>query len=101
MIGYCDANESQHHVTQLHKLLFTLLASCVIGGVQTAVVVVNFSGFPLDKAVEYARVRNPLLINDLNMQYFIQDRYSWNTQTDTPLLQFSLTLHNSWINFQC
>ncbi|KAL4005432.1 hypothetical protein ACER0C_005145 [Sarotherodon galilaeus] len=31
-------------------------------------------GFPLDKAVEYARLRNPLLINDLNMQYFIQDR---------------------------
>ncbi|KAM6937550.1 inositol hexakisphosphate and diphosphoinositol-pentakisphosphate kinase 1-like [Xenentodon cancila] len=31
-------------------------------------------GFPLDKAVEYANLRNPLLINDLNMQYFIQDR---------------------------
>ncbi|XP_044048643.1 inositol hexakisphosphate and diphosphoinositol-pentakisphosphate kinase 2 isoform X3 [Siniperca chuatsi] len=31
-------------------------------------------GFPLDKAVEYAKLRNPLLINDLNMQYFIQDR---------------------------
>ncbi|KAL0967932.1 hypothetical protein UPYG_G00260030 [Umbra pygmaea] len=30
--------------------------------------------FPLDKAVEYAKLRNPLLINDLNMQYFIQDR---------------------------
>uniref|UniRef100_A0A8C9VJT9 Inositol hexakisphosphate and diphosphoinositol-pentakisphosphate kinase n=1 Tax=Scleropages formosus TaxID=113540 RepID=A0A8C9VJT9_SCLFO len=31
-------------------------------------------GFPLDKAVSYAKLRNPLLINDLNMQYFIQDR---------------------------
>lgn len=31
-------------------------------------------GFPLDKAVGYAKLRNPLLINDLNMQYFIQDR---------------------------
>ncbi|XP_061750635.1 inositol hexakisphosphate and diphosphoinositol-pentakisphosphate kinase 1 isoform X1 [Nerophis ophidion] len=31
-------------------------------------------GFPLDKAVEYAKLRNPLLLNDLNMQYFIQDR---------------------------
>uniref|UniRef100_A0A672SFR4 Inositol hexakisphosphate and diphosphoinositol-pentakisphosphate kinase n=1 Tax=Sinocyclocheilus grahami TaxID=75366 RepID=A0A672SFR4_SINGR len=31
-------------------------------------------GFPLDKAVNYAKLRNPLLINDLNMQYFIQDR---------------------------
>ncbi|XP_043981448.1 inositol hexakisphosphate and diphosphoinositol-pentakisphosphate kinase 1 isoform X8 [Gambusia affinis] len=31
-------------------------------------------GFPLDKAVEYAKLRNPMLINDLNMQYFIQDR---------------------------
>lgn len=33
------------------------------------------SGFPLDKAVEYVKLRNPLLINDLNMQYYIQDRY--------------------------
>nr|XP_043891557.1 inositol hexakisphosphate and diphosphoinositol-pentakisphosphate kinase 1 isoform X6 [Solea senegalensis] len=31
-------------------------------------------GFPLDKAVDYVKLRNPLLINDLNMQYFIQDR---------------------------
>ncbi|XP_051545447.1 inositol hexakisphosphate and diphosphoinositol-pentakisphosphate kinase 2 isoform X7 [Myxocyprinus asiaticus] len=31
-------------------------------------------GFPLDKAVSYAKLRSPLLINDLNMQYFIQDR---------------------------
>uniref|UniRef100_A0A8C1YR93 Inositol hexakisphosphate and diphosphoinositol-pentakisphosphate kinase n=1 Tax=Cyprinus carpio TaxID=7962 RepID=A0A8C1YR93_CYPCA len=31
-------------------------------------------GFALDKAVSYAKLRNPLLINDLNMQYFIQDR---------------------------
>ncbi|XP_052002097.1 inositol hexakisphosphate and diphosphoinositol-pentakisphosphate kinase 2-like isoform X2 [Xyrauchen texanus] len=31
-------------------------------------------GFPLDKAVSYAMLRNPLLINDLNMQYYIQDR---------------------------
>uniref|UniRef100_A0A6Q2Y5S9 Inositol hexakisphosphate and diphosphoinositol-pentakisphosphate kinase n=1 Tax=Esox lucius TaxID=8010 RepID=A0A6Q2Y5S9_ESOLU len=31
-------------------------------------------GFPLDKAVEYAKLRNPLLINDLKMQYYIQDR---------------------------
>ncbi|XP_061533833.1 inositol hexakisphosphate and diphosphoinositol-pentakisphosphate kinase 1 isoform X2 [Phycodurus eques] len=31
-------------------------------------------GFPLDKAVEYAKLRNPLALNDLNMQYFIQDR---------------------------
>ncbi|MBN3316889.1 VIP1 kinase, partial [Atractosteus spatula] len=31
-------------------------------------------GFPLDKAVSYAKLRSPLLINDLNMQYYIQDR---------------------------
>ncbi|XP_076590723.1 inositol hexakisphosphate and diphosphoinositol-pentakisphosphate kinase 2 isoform X1 [Chaetodon auriga] len=31
-------------------------------------------GFPLDKAVSYAKLRNRLLINDLNMQYYIQDR---------------------------
>ncbi|XP_062998667.1 inositol hexakisphosphate and diphosphoinositol-pentakisphosphate kinase 1 [Elgaria multicarinata webbii] len=31
-------------------------------------------GFPLDKAVAYARLRSPFLINDLDMQYYIQDR---------------------------
>ncbi|XP_062985625.1 inositol hexakisphosphate and diphosphoinositol-pentakisphosphate kinase 2 [Elgaria multicarinata webbii] len=31
-------------------------------------------GFPLDKAVAYSRLRNPFVINDLNMQYHIQDR---------------------------
>ncbi|XP_034986741.2 inositol hexakisphosphate and diphosphoinositol-pentakisphosphate kinase 1 isoform X4 [Zootoca vivipara] len=31
-------------------------------------------GFPLDKAVAYAKLRSPFLINDLNMQYYIQDR---------------------------
>ncbi|XP_077942118.1 inositol hexakisphosphate and diphosphoinositol-pentakisphosphate kinase 2 isoform X18 [Gasterosteus aculeatus] len=31
-------------------------------------------GFPLDKAVSYAKLRSPLLLNDLNMQYYIQDR---------------------------
>lgn len=41
-------------------------------------VIIVFScapGFPLDKAVSYATLRNPLHINDLNMQYYIQDRY--------------------------
>ncbi|XP_033823768.1 inositol hexakisphosphate and diphosphoinositol-pentakisphosphate kinase 1 isoform X4 [Periophthalmus magnuspinnatus] len=39
-------------------------------------VLVSFhsKGFPLDKAVEYSKLRNPLLINDLDMQYYIQDR---------------------------
>ncbi|XP_063468940.1 inositol hexakisphosphate and diphosphoinositol-pentakisphosphate kinase 2 isoform X23 [Symphalangus syndactylus] len=32
------------------------------------------SGFPLDKAVAYAKLRNPFVINDLHMQYLIQDR---------------------------
>ena len=41
----------------------------------------HFSGFPLDKAVEYAKLRNPLLLNDLNMQYFIQDRYVLHMHT--------------------
>nr|XP_036874766.1 inositol hexakisphosphate and diphosphoinositol-pentakisphosphate kinase 1 isoform X10 [Manis javanica] len=31
-------------------------------------------GFPLDKAVAYSNLRNPFLINDLAMQYYIQDR---------------------------
>ena len=47
--------------------LFTWLCLCMCWG--------GCVGFPLDKAVEYAKLRNPLLINDLNMQYYIQDRY--------------------------
>lgn len=35
---------------------------------------INILGFPLDKAVAYAKLRNPFIINDLNMQYHIQDR---------------------------
>ncbi|XP_066567347.1 inositol hexakisphosphate and diphosphoinositol-pentakisphosphate kinase 2 isoform X1 [Amia ocellicauda] len=31
-------------------------------------------GFPLDKAVAYGKLRNTFVINDLNMQYHIQDR---------------------------
>ncbi|XP_064471577.1 inositol hexakisphosphate and diphosphoinositol-pentakisphosphate kinase 2-like isoform X4 [Ornithodoros turicata] len=31
-------------------------------------------GFPLDKAIAYAELRNPFIINDLYMQYDIQDR---------------------------
>nr|KAF6486627.1 diphosphoinositol pentakisphosphate kinase 1 [Rousettus aegyptiacus] len=34
-------------------------------------------GFPLDKAVAYSKLRNPFLINDLAMQYYIQDRYNF------------------------
>lgn len=31
-------------------------------------------GFPLSKAIEYARLRRPFLVNDLDIQYDIQDR---------------------------
>lgn len=31
-------------------------------------------GFPLSKAIEYAQLRKPFLVNDLNIQYDIQDR---------------------------
>ncbi|XP_078606082.1 inositol hexakisphosphate and diphosphoinositol-pentakisphosphate kinase 2-like isoform X7 [Branchiostoma floridae x Branchiostoma japonicum] len=31
-------------------------------------------GFPLDKAVKYTRLRKPYLVNNLDMQYLIQDR---------------------------
>lgn len=37
----------------------------------------SITGFPLDKAVAYSKLRNPFLINDLTMQYYIQDRYSF------------------------
>lgn len=31
-------------------------------------------GFPLDKAVRYSKLRQPMLINDLSIQYKLQDR---------------------------
>jgi inositol hexakisphosphate/diphosphoinositol-pentakisphosphate kinase len=31
-------------------------------------------GFPLDKAMQYAELRKPLIINDISMQYKLQDR---------------------------
>ncbi|KAE8743135.1 hypothetical protein FOCC_FOCC011299 [Frankliniella occidentalis] len=31
-------------------------------------------GFPLDKAIQYSQLRNPFIINNLHMQYDIQDR---------------------------
>lgn len=31
-------------------------------------------GFPLDKAIQYAQLHNPYVINNLHMQYDIQDR---------------------------
>lgn len=39
-------------------------------------------GFPLDKAVAYAKLRNPMVLNNLEMQYKIQDRW--------PSLEISL-----------
>ncbi|EDO36324.1 predicted protein, partial [Nematostella vectensis] len=32
------------------------------------------SGFPLDKAIEYSKLRNPFVLNDLEMQYTLLDR---------------------------
>ena len=31
-------------------------------------------GFPLEKAIAYTKLRNPYIINNLEMQYDIQDR---------------------------
>jgi len=32
-------------------------------------------GFPLEKALAYSKLRNPFLINDLESQYNLLDRY--------------------------
>lgn len=32
-------------------------------------------GFPLQKAIEYANLHNPMLFNDLEIQYTLQERY--------------------------
>lgn len=35
-------------------------------------------GFPLEKALAYSKLRKPLLINDLESQYNLLDRYGGN-----------------------
>lgn len=53
------------------------------------------AGFPLDKAVSYAKLRNPLLINDLNMQYYIQDRSAeGNTEARSGKYKWFLWIHS-------
>lgn len=32
-------------------------------------------GFPLQKATDYVKLRQPFLFNDLSIQYILQDRY--------------------------
>ena len=39
-------------------------------------------GFPLDKAIDYVKLRQPLVINDLEMQYSLMDRYTINSPTN-------------------
>ena len=33
------------------------------------------NGFPLEKAIEYVKLREPLVLNDLQSQYALMDRY--------------------------
>ena len=44
------------------------------------------NGFPLQKAIEYKNLRKPFVVNDLEAQYILFDRYHnnskyWDTQT--------------------
>lgn len=53
-------------------------------------------GFPLDKAVAYAKLRNPVLINDLNMQYYIQDRLGLKVPNYLLLAQTTHFNYSEW-----
>ena len=37
------------------------------------------NGFPLEKAIEYVKLRSPLVLNDLQSQYALMDRYGLHT----------------------
>ena len=39
-------------------------------------------GFPLEKAIDYVKLRKPLVLNDLQSQYALMDRYT-HTHTHT------------------
>lgn len=39
-----------------------------------ALISFHSKGFPLEKAIQYRKLRNPLMINDLELQYDILDR---------------------------
>jgi len=39
-----------------------------------AMICFHSAGFPLDKAVEYDKLRHPVNINDLHVQYLLMDR---------------------------
>lgn len=50
-------------------------------------------GFPLSKAIEYARLRKPFLVNDLDIQYDIQDRrkvYKFLEEADIELPRYAV-----------
>ena len=32
-------------------------------------------GFPLEKAIDYVKLRDPMVVSDLQMQYSLMDRY--------------------------
>lgn len=49
-------------------------------------------GFPLEKALAYARLRKPLLINDLESQYSLLDRYLNQITFDNHLFLFLMLL---------
>lgn len=49
-------------------------------------------GFPLDKAVAYEKLRNTFVINDLDMQYCIQDRWAQHLFLKCP----SIPLPKKW-----
>lgn len=76
-----DKRESERNSVAVvsFKMFLSLLFSHFISFACFLWLLFSFSitGFPLDKAVAYSKLRNPFLINDLAMQYYIQDRYSF------------------------
>lgn len=77
MLGWTGCGTQWQRIALTHFSVSLTVFSLFLSLSSTSLFPLSIPGFPLDKAVAYSKLRNPFLINDLAMQYYIQDRYSF------------------------